>query len=64
MTQNLHKNISLPCLWADQCKCTKPCKDFTPLEEPVITDKQIEKRKIAYRREFFRYAEEHEIFDN
>ena len=53
------------CLWYEQCQCDKICEDYTPLEESDdVSDVFLAKRKYRYRKEFFEYAEELEIFES
>lgn len=52
------------CLWYEQCGNRNQCADYAPLKETDdLTDEELEYRKIAFRKEYFEYAKENELYD-
>ena len=57
------------CLWCDQCfksgeECFGlDCDDYSPIDDIEITEKELNKHKEEYRKEFFEYAEENGLYD-
>ena len=52
------------CLWYEQCGNMNKCADYTPLKEnDDLADKELEYRKTTFRKEYFEYAKENELYD-
>lgn len=48
------------CYYGDLCQCDEVCEDYTPVNEQSIDeeiDNMVEKNRIAFRAEWFRYIE-------
>lgn len=55
--------VSHKCLWYDQCECLEICEYYTPIDDD-LTDEELLENKYNYRKEFFEFAEEMELYDN
>lgn len=64
MHENRPKRTPQNCLWYEHCRCVEICDDYSPMTKEDISDDELMERKYQFRREFFEYAEEHELYDN
>ena len=54
------------CIWfgkCEECECVDNCDDFYPVDDTDFSDAELAEYKYQYRSEFFKYAEEIELFD-
>ena len=62
--ERIKKPCPQDCLWFEQCGNMNRCADYTPLvEENDLTDAELEYRKIEFRKEYFEYSKENELYD-
>ena len=49
------------CLWCEQCNKSNEeclgldCEDYTPIDDTEISEKELNKYKIEFRKDFFEY---------
>ncbi len=52
------------CLWHDQCQCVETCEYYTPMDDDEMSDEELENKKTEFRHDFFKYAEEHDVYED